>query len=211
MNDPAAPMTWPDNLGEPPETRGRLEDGPLGRLPGVHRHSRDRAPSQAQPTQERPCDRDPSRMGCTTPQVNRTWWTNRSGHSLHRRQNRGSGPRPMCWNSEGHPGYHMDTQGLQDIAYNALVCEHGFVFAGRGPGIANGANGQTAANVDWPAVCYLGGDGDPLDRSRKGGDLGSRRMVRRSGQGMAPPPFVCFHVLSRRFRHDVAECRPPPS
>ena len=68
---------------------------------------------------------------------------------------------------KGIQSYHMDSQGWQDIAYNALVCQHGFVFAGRGPGVVNGANGQTNANRDWPAICYLGGDGDPLTEAGK--------------------------------------------
>ena len=34
----------------------------------------------------------------------------------------------------GIQAFHMDSRGWSDIAYNAIVCPHGYVFEGRGPG-----------------------------------------------------------------------------
>lgn len=57
--------------------------------------------------------------------------------------------------------YHQ-SKGYVDIAYNYLPCPHGDVFEGRGLLIGSGANGTTAGNRDWYAVCALVGPGDPL-------------------------------------------------
>lgn len=62
-------------------------------------------------------------------------------------------------------GFHMDTRGWSDIAYNFVVCPHGFVYEGRGWDVMSaatkGANGYTLA------ACYLGGEGDPFtDRAK---------------------------------------------
>jgi hypothetical protein len=54
--------------------------------------------------------------------------------------------------------YHMEEKGWLDIAYSQLVCKHGYVFVGRGYGIRTAANGTTAANDHYFAVCFLGDD-----------------------------------------------------
>jgi hypothetical protein len=54
--------------------------------------------------------------------------------------------------------YHMETQGWLDIAYSHLICLHGYVFVGRGFGIRSAANGTTAANDGYFAICFLGND-----------------------------------------------------
>ena len=54
--------------------------------------------------------------------------------------------------------YHMDSNGWNDIAYTRLVCQHGFVFEGRGLGIRTAAQGTTAGNDGYHAICFLGGD-----------------------------------------------------
>lgn len=51
--------------------------------------------------------------------------------------------------------YHMDTQGWCDIAYNWLVCKHGYVYQGRGQH-RSGATGN--ANDHTVAICFLGDD-----------------------------------------------------
>lgn len=56
--------------------------------------------------------------------------------------------------------YHMDNNGWSDIAYNFVVCPHGYVFVGRDHGIRSAANGTNASNAVSEAVCYLGGEGD---------------------------------------------------
>jgi hypothetical protein len=54
--------------------------------------------------------------------------------------------------------FHMDGRGWADIAYNYLVCHHGFRFAGRGLGIRSAAQGTNAGNDGYHAVCFLGFD-----------------------------------------------------
>lgn len=63
--------------------------------------------------------------------------------------------------------YHMDTKRWDDIAYNWLVCPHGYVFIGRGPRLRSAANGTDAGNDAWKAVCYLGGVGDEFTDEAK--------------------------------------------
>lgn len=48
-------------------------------------------------------------------------------------------------------------QGWMDIAYNLAVCEHGYVFDGRGAGHMSGANGNSTLNENHYAVlAFLG-------------------------------------------------------
>jgi len=56
----------------------------------------------------------------------------------------------------GVQGYHMDHNGWNDIAYNFLVCKHGYVFEGRGYWNRSAATGL--ANGHTVAVCFLGDD-----------------------------------------------------
>lgn len=61
---------------------------------------------------------------------------------------------------KGIQAYHQRIKGWADIAYNFVVCPHGEVFEGRGLLVGSGANGTTAANLDYYAVCALVGAGD---------------------------------------------------
>lgn len=54
--------------------------------------------------------------------------------------------------------FHMETRGWLDIAYNHVVCRHGYAFVGRGFGVRSAANGTNAANDRYHAVCFLGDD-----------------------------------------------------
>lgn len=56
--------------------------------------------------------------------------------------------------------FHMDSRGWSDIAYNFLVCPHGYVFVGRDHGVRSAANGTNEGNNNSEAVCYIGGPGD---------------------------------------------------
>ncbi|KAF9889266.1 peptidoglycan recognition protein 1 [Aspergillus nanangensis] len=63
---------------------------------------------------------------------------------------------------------HMSNaaEGWMDIAYNMAVCEHGYVFDGRGKGHRSGANGDTQLNADHYAVlAFLAKEGvtEPTD------------------------------------------------
>jgi hypothetical protein len=54
--------------------------------------------------------------------------------------------------------FHMDSRGWLDVAYNHVVCGHGYVFAGRGFGVRSAANGTRTSNDRYFAVCFLGDD-----------------------------------------------------
>lgn len=63
------------------------------------------------------------------------------------------------------------TENYSDIAYNLLVCQHGFVFEGRGKRKRTGANGTQALNVAHYAVMGLlgnAGDTKPTDAMVEG-------------------------------------------
>jgi hypothetical protein len=49
--------------------------------------------------------------------------------------------------------YHMEERRWLDVAYNQVVCVHGYVFVGRGFGVRSAANGTKAANDRFFAVC----------------------------------------------------------
>ncbi|MFE2106630.1 peptidoglycan-binding protein [Kitasatospora sp. NPDC059463] len=53
---------------------------------------------------------------------------------------------------------HMDGNGWSDFAYNLAVCEHGYVFEGRGRNAQNAANGNTTLNRNHFAVLAFVGD-----------------------------------------------------
>ena len=66
---------------------------------------------------------------------------------------------PGCWERwRGHQNYHMDRKGWLDIAYNHLVCPHGFHFEGRGWDTQNGAN--LPENGSTLSICWDGGMAD---------------------------------------------------
>lgn len=71
-------------------------------------------------------------------------------------------PHSSCDDTvRGIQSYHMDANGWSDIAYNIVVCPHGYQYEGRGKGKGSAANGTTLANTDWYAICALCGEGDP--------------------------------------------------
>jgi len=75
--------------------------------------------------------------------------------------NLGSSPDSLCDDKvRGIQNYHIDHNGWADIAYSFLVCPHGNVFEGRGTGKGSAANGTTVGNLNWYAVCALGGPAD---------------------------------------------------
>lgn len=70
---------------------------------------------------------------------------------------------------QGFQSYHMDSNGWADIAYSAVVCPHGYVFEGRGPGHRTAANGSNDGNQRFYAVCFMGGEGDTFTDEAKDG------------------------------------------
>lgn len=70
---------------------------------------------------------------------------------------------PDCYGAvTGVQSYHMNTKGWNDIAYNFVVCPHGFVFEGRGWDVRNGASGTAEANEFFLAMCFIMGEGDSM-------------------------------------------------
>lgn len=54
--------------------------------------------------------------------------------------------------------FHMGpSRKWNDIAYNAIACNHGYLYQGRIGGTA--ANGTDFGNQHFPAACWLGGPG----------------------------------------------------
>lgn len=65
--------------------------------------------------------------------------------------------------------FHMDGRGWVDVAYSALVCQHGYVFEGRWLGVRTAANGTNAGNRAHYAVCVMAGPGDTITPAAKAG------------------------------------------
>jgi hypothetical protein len=56
----------------------------------------------------------------------------------------------------GVQAFHQNTRGWNDIAYNYLVCKHGYIYEGRG--IENKSAATGVHNGHTLAVCFLGDD-----------------------------------------------------
>jgi hypothetical protein len=67
----------------------------------------------------------------------------------------------------GVQNFHMDAKGWHDIAYNFVVCTHGYVFEGRGINVTNGANGTNDGNFTSHAVMALAGEGNKFSAAEK--------------------------------------------
>jgi len=81
--------------------------------------------------------------------------------------------------------YHMDTQGWSDIAYNLAVCEHGYIFEGRGKEKGSGANGTSDSNHNYQSICALVGENDPQPTALLDGIADAVAMIRSWGAGSA--------------------------
>lgn len=83
-----------------------------------------------------------------------------------------------CYNVvRSYQNFHMDGHGWSDIAYSGLPCPHGHVFEGRGIGIRTAANGTDSGNFNSYALCYVGGEGDPLTDAGKQAYLAGARWL----------------------------------
>lgn len=119
--------------------------------------------------------------------------------------------------------YHMDTQGWSDIAYNLIVCIHGYVFEGRGKGVGSAANGTSQANHDWYAICALVGKGDAQPAALIDGLQDAAVMCRDWGAGSAstghrdhiatecPGDELYSHVQAGTFTSGGGGTTPQPS
>jgi hypothetical protein len=94
----------------------------------------------------------------------------------------GSFPHGECDNKvRSIEAFHRDTRDWADIAYNALVCPHGWTYEGRGLHTMSAANGNTEDNGAWYAICYLGGEGDPFTADAKIGFIEAVQWMRSEG------------------------------
>lgn len=99
-----------------------------------------------------------AQWGARAPKSVDTTFTKVGGVVIHHSAVRRAGTvhYPGCYQSvKNHQNYHMDNRGWNDIAYNFVVCQHGFIFEGRGFVNQNGAN--TPLNTATLSVCF---DGD---------------------------------------------------
>ena len=67
----------------------------------------------------------------------------------------------------GIQSFHMHGRGWSDIAYNFIICPHGFIFEGRGFNTYNAANGVTSANRSSHAIMFLAGEGNVTNELEK--------------------------------------------
>jgi hypothetical protein len=81
--------------------------------------------------------------------------------------------------------YHMTTKGYADIAYSFLVCQHGFVFVGRGTAAGPASQGTNAGNLHYWGVCWLGGPKDVPSAASKASILALRLYLTQRGTGDA--------------------------
>lgn len=81
--------------------------------------------------------------------------------------------------------YHQVNKGWADVAYNFLVCEHGYIYEGRGIGKGSAANGTTLANARYYAICALVGEGDATPDAMLAGIRDAVLYVRARGAGQA--------------------------
>lgn len=69
----------------------------------------------------------------------------------------------------GTQNYHMDHNGWADIAYNFVVCPHGYTFEGRGLNVINAAQGTNVGNRTSHGIMCLAGEGNPFNFEEKVG------------------------------------------
>jgi hypothetical protein len=75
--------------------------------------------------------------------------------------------------------YHMEHNGWCDIAYNFVVCRHGYIFTGRGWWNRSAAQGTNDGNAGFVAVCFLGDDTKGRDDVTDAGRLAFQRVFAR--------------------------------
>lgn len=93
-------------------------------------------------------------------------------------------PHPDCDDKvRGIQTFHQGERDWNDIAYNAIVCPHGNVYVGRGPGVRSAANGESdiGGNDQWYAVCFMAGVGDEFTAEGQAGMLEAIAWLRNDG------------------------------
>jgi len=67
----------------------------------------------------------------------------------------------------GIQAFHIAGRGWNDIAYNFGICQHGYVYEGRGLNVWNGANGTNQGNQTSHAIMMMAGAGNPFNVTEK--------------------------------------------
>lgn len=73
------------------------------------------------------------------------------------------------------------SEGWIDIAYNFLVCQHGYVFEGRGLHKRSGANGSNSGNQYYYGICALVNASDDISSDLIAGLKDACQYVRTKG------------------------------
>jgi hypothetical protein len=116
-------------------------------------------------------------------------------------------------------------EGYSDIAYNMLVCEHGYTFEGRGAHKKTGANGNSSLNAGHYAVCaLLGSSGltkpsdamlngirDAIEWLRANGDAGAEIKGHRDGYATACPGSALYAWVKKGAPRPGGTSTPAPS
>ncbi len=120
---------------------------------------------------------------------------------------------------------HMDDDGWSDIGYSFVVCEHGFVFEGRGLNRRNSANGDVPLNEAHYAVCGLVGSSgsteptpdqlnglrDAIEYCEQQGPAGAEIKGHQDGYSTdCPGPALYAWVQSGAPRPSGTVVTPPP-
>jgi hypothetical protein len=98
--------------------------------------------------------------------------------------------------------FHMDDPEREwnDIAYNFLVCKHGYVFEGRGWLVRSAGQGTNPGNDGYHAVCFLGDDtkgrDDVTDPGRRALGAIIRAAQTRFPAAAAVEPHSFFHTTA---------------
>lgn len=93
-------------------------------------------------------------------------------------------PHSSCASKvRGIQRFHMEGRGWGDIAYNFIICPHGYIFEGRGFGIRSAANGTNEGNGKSYAHCVLIGEGDAFTVEAQSGLANSFGYCRHRGSG----------------------------
>ena len=119
---------------------------------------------------------------------------------------------------------HMDGDGWSDIGYSFVVCEHGYVFEGRGLRRRNSANGDVPLNEAHYAVCglvgstgstkptadQLNGLRDAIEYCRTHGPAGAQIKGHRDGYATACPGPVLYAWVRAGAPRPSGSGHPPP-
>ena len=101
---------------------------------------------------------------------------------------------------------HMDGNGWSDIGYSFVVCEHGYVYEGRGLNRRNSANGNTSLNeahyavlglvgsegLTKPSDAMLDGIRDAIEHCRANGPAGNEIKGHRDGYATSCPGTALY-------------------